>query len=453
MLRARLSEIASWIGAAKPAADALVHGVSTDSRRDRPGALFVALSGPRHDGHCYVAEAAARGCVAALVSRPVDAALPQLRVADTLRALQALAAAWLDRCAALRLALTGSNGKTTVKNLLAGILARHGSCHATAGNLNNEIGLPLTALALAQDCRYAVFELGAGRPGDIAELTAIARPQIALVNNVGPAHLERLGGLDGVAETKGAIYARLGAGDVAVINADDAYAASFVERAGAARVLRFALMDETAEVGAEQLSLEATASRFVLRLAERRLPVVVPLPGRHNVMNALAAAACAYAAGVPDALIGEGLAAAQPSPGRYRELRQPAGWTLVDDSYNANPASLEAGLRTLCAAGGDAWLALGDMAELGPEAAALHAACGRLARELGVRRLFGLGPLSAEAVRAFGAGGEAFDDASALVARIASEVTPGVRVLVKGSRSSAMERVVHALDARQGGEG
>jgi len=294
--------------------------------------------------------------------------------------------------------------------------------------------------------------MGAGKPGDIAYLADIARPDIGLVHTIAPAHLERMGSLDGVAETKGALYSALPDDGVAIINADCDYAAYFASLAGKRRILRYGL-DHGADVGAVVLDMGPAGSRFVLSSPCGDAEVALPLPGRHNISNALAAAAIACALEVPTGDIVHGLHHAGSVPGRLRSREMPGGWTLIDDSYNANPASTRAAIDTLVLAGGETWLVLGDMAELGPRAAALHAEVGAYARKRGVKRLFGTGPLSASACEAFGdARGEHFRNQAALVAALRDAMRAGVTCLVKGSRSAGMDRVVSALeaDAQQG---
>ncbi|MDZ3823008.1 MAG: UDP-N-acetylmuramoyl-tripeptide--D-alanyl-D-alanine ligase [Pseudoxanthomonas sp.] len=444
MLSARLSELALWLGGRLAGADAPVRGVGHDTRTLAPGMLYVALRGARVDGHLLLADAARAGAAGALVATADPASpLPQLVVADPLLALGELARRHRERMPARVVGITGSNGKTTVKTLTASILAQVGRCHANPGNRNNEVGLPLAVLELAPEHDFAVFEMGAGKPGDIAYLAAIAQPQVGLVNNIGPAHLERMGSLDGIAATKGALYAALPADGVAVINADDAYAAAFARQVAARRTLRFGL-EHDVEVGAGAVEL-GERCRFRLRCPAGEGEVELPLPGRHNLMNALAAAAIACALEVPFAAIRDGLAAATGVEGRLRLLRQPGGHALVDDTYNANPASVAAAIDTLAGLPGEPWLVLGDMGELGADAAALHEGIGRRARAAGIARLDTIGALSREASAAFGAGGTHHESLEALVAALQAALHPGVVCLVKGSRSAGMERVVAAL--------
>ena len=442
-MKLRLSEIAAYTNGRLHGADVGVRGVFTDTRKPQPEALFVALIGETFDAHHFVDVAKRGGAAAALVSKALDIDLPQVIVPDTQLALGRLAAALRERSHARVVGITGSNGKTTVKTLLAAILALHGRTHVNAGNLNNEIGLPLSILAMPEDTQYAVLEMGAGKPGDIAYLAAIARPEIGLVNNIAQAHLERMGTLEGIAETKGAIYSELPQHGIAVINADDTFASLFTRLAGARRVLRFGL-DHAADVRGEIGALGAS-SRFTLIAAGARADVTLPLAGRHNVQNALAAATLALALDVPLDTIKRGLESATPVSGRLIRHAMPGGWTLIDDSYNANPGSAAAAIATLAVEPGEAWLVLGDMRELGADAPQLHAHIGTLAREHGIARLYTVGALSQQAALAFGANARHFDDQNALASTLGGDVRPGIRVLVKGSRGSAMDRIVRAL--------
>jgi len=448
----RLNAIALWTHGRLLGADVDVTGVAIDTRKLEPGDLFAAFKGERADGHDYLAQALARGATAALVERKVDSDLPQVLVHDVELALGDLASAVRAQRNARVIGITGSNGKTTVKTLAAAILSRHGRTHVNSGSYNNEIGLPLTLLAMPADTEYAVLEMGAGKPGDIAYLAAIARPDIGLVNLIAAAHLERMGSVEGVAETKGALYQALPADGVAIINADDAFASFFGGLAGARRVLRFGL-DHKADVGADIIEQRVDGSRFVLSTPMGDAEISLPLPGRHNVANALAAAAIALALHVPLATIVAGLEQATAVAGRLKREAMPGGWTLIDDSYNANPGSMAAAIDTLALASGDRWLVLGDMAELGADARTLHADVGARARKRGIERLFAVGPLGVAAVEAFGMQGEHFDDKAALIAALQLRLHRGVTCLIKGSHSAGMEQVVAALRKRERVEG
>ena len=440
--------------------DVTVDAVATDTRAlPMAGrALFIALKGERFDGHDHVAAAAQAGVVAALVSRELDVAagagvLPQVIVADTERALAAFAASMQRERSTKVIAITGSNGKTSVKSLLLSILQRVGGpgdnvVYANPGNRNNEIGLPLAVLDAPEDAQFAIYEMGAGKPGDIAYLVRVARPQVALVNNIAPAHLERMGSLLGVAETKGAIYDALATNGVAAINADDAFAPFFAEKSHGRRLIRFGL-EATADVTAHDVQAGADGSRFTLVTPLGETEIALAMPGRHNVLNALAAASLALGAGAGLDAIRAGLESAQAVAGRLVAHRLANGAVLIDDSYNANPGSLHAAIETLAAgsasAGSEAWLVLGDMRELGDDAEALHFEAGRRAKNAGIARLYTLGPLSAHATSAFGDDARHFESHAALADALRADLVPGVRILVKGSRGSAMDRIVTAL--------
>ncbi|MCA1714930.1 MAG: UDP-N-acetylmuramoyl-tripeptide--D-alanyl-D-alanine ligase [Gammaproteobacteria bacterium] len=462
MIPLPLGRIAQWAGGRLRGNDVLVDAVDSDSRTldagDGRAVLFVALKGEWFDGHDHAAAAAEAGARALLVSREVDVALPQVIVADTQRGLASFAAALQGTRTGKVIAITGSNGKTSVKTLLLAILqqaatAEGHAAYANPGNRNNEIGLPLAVLDAPEDPRFAIYEMGAGKPGDIAYLTAIVRPDIALINNIAPAHLERMGSLLGIADTKAAIYDALPADGVAVINADDAFAPYFAERAHGRRLIRFGL-EASADVSARDIAGGADGSRFVLVTPQGETAVALAMPGRHNVSNALAAAALALGAGVTLDLIASGLAAARPVAGRLVTHRLANGAVLIDDSYNANPGSLNAAIDLLADGRGEAWLVLGDMREIGNDAQVLHAEAGRRASAAGIARLYTLGPLSAAAAQAFGARARSFDSHQALAdalrgdlvgaTAVAAAVAP-TRVLVKGSRGSAMDRIVAAL--------
>ncbi|MBS0194247.1 MAG: UDP-N-acetylmuramoyl-tripeptide--D-alanyl-D-alanine ligase [Proteobacteria bacterium] len=425
-----------------------IDAVAIDTRKldrnDGRRVLFVALRGENHDAHDHLDAAIAGGAAALLLAHETDTDLPQLLCGDTQQALGDLAAGVQQGRAAKVLALTGSNGKTSVKTLLLGICERAGRAYANPGNRNNEIGLPLAVLDAPEDAQYAIYEMGAGKPGDIAYLASIARPDVALVNNIMPAHLERMGSLLGVAQTKGAIFEALPEHGVAAINADDAFAPYFETLAGARRVLRFGL-EASADISARAIRVDGESSHFELVTSAGNAAIALPLPGRHNVMNALAATAMALGAGIGLEAIRDGLNHARPVPGRQIAHTLASGVVLIDDSYNANPGSVQAAIAALAAGGGEAWLVLGDMAELGESSAALHAQVGASARANKIARLYATGAHSRATAQAFGSNARHYADQTALIAALRADLHPGVRVLVKGSRSSAMDKVVAAL--------
>ncbi|GAC1619596.1 MAG: UDP-N-acetylmuramoyl-tripeptide--D-alanyl-D-alanine ligase [Nevskia sp.] len=443
----RLSDAARRIGAALHGADAAFARVVTDTRQLRAGDLFVALKGEHYDGHDYVQRAQSLGAAGALVSRLVDGGGPQILVPDTLAGLQALAASWRKGFDIPFVAVTGSSGKTTTKQILAAIFAARGPVLATEGNLNNHIGVPLTLLKLRAEQRTAIIEMGANHAGEIAALAALARPGVGIVTQAGDAHLEGFGSREGVARAKGELFAAL-AGGVAVINADDAYAPLWRELAADASVLTFGF-SATADVRAEDLvglpAQAPAAMAFTLITPAGSARVELPLPGRHNVANALAAAAAGVALGLGVEQIAAGLARVAPVAGRLAWTTTREGARLLDDSYNANPTSLRAALELLAGLPGERRLVLGEMRELGADAAELHEEAGRAARALGIERLYTLGALARHAAHGFGAHARDFDSVDALVDALRADLNAQVTVLVKGSRGARMERVVAAL--------
>ncbi|MDR1076813.1 MAG: UDP-N-acetylmuramoyl-tripeptide--D-alanyl-D-alanine ligase [Xanthomonadaceae bacterium] len=451
-----LSLIAHWAGGELHGEDVMIASIAHDTRTLTDDSLYVALRGERFDGHDFAVDAEARGATALLVERRLTSTLPQIRVVDTQRALADIAASMQRDRPGKVVALTGSNGKTSVKALVMSILRLAGNAYANPGNRNNEIGLPLAVIDAPDDADFAVYEMGAGKPGDIVYLTGIVRPDVALVNNIAPAHLQRMHSLLGIAGTKGAIYSALPAQGTAVVNADEPFGLWFEQAcigtpASQRRIHRFGL-DHSADVRARALRPRDEGTGFILMTPRGEAEVRLRLPGRHNVRNALAATAVALACDVPLATIVEGLNAAEPVPGRQIAHALKPGVTLIDDSYNANPGSLAAAIETLAAYPGECWLVLGDMRELGLAAEALHAQAGRHARAAGINRLYALGPLSVAAAHAFGAGGRSFDMHAALLEALGADLAGAgpVRVLIKGSRGSAMDRIVAGLLA--GGE-
>ncbi len=440
---ALLSDAAHAVGGVLHGADRRFTGASMDSRKLLADELFIALPGTRVDGHDFLAVARAQGAAAALVERKIDDPLPQLVVADARLALGRLAAWWRTHYTCPVVGLTGSNGKTTVKELLAAILEGCGATLATQGNLNNDIGLPLTLLRLRRSHRYAVIEMGANHPGEIEYLTRLTQPDVALINNAGPAHLEGFGSVEGVARAKGEIFSGLAATGVAVINADDAYAALWEQRAAAHRCVRFGLSAD-AEVRAHWEG-GAVGSRLHVHTPAGSVHATLHLPGQHNVLNALAATAAALAVNVKLRDVVLGLESACAAPGRLQIKAGRNDARVIDDTYNANPASVQAALEVLAAGRGRRVLVLGDLAELGDDTVALHRNIGAAAAAAGIDALYTVGTLSAHAADAFGREHRHFTNQEELMAYLIPLLALGTTLLVKGSRSARMERVVSAL--------
>lgn len=448
MIRFSLGALADPLGGRRVGGDAAFSSVSTDSRHLAPGDLFVALVGPRHDGHAFLGQAVVHGAVAALVDRDIDVAMPRLVVPDTRLALGRLAVLWRNAGKARVLAVTGSNGKTTVKEMLAAVLRQRGTVLATEGNLNNDIGVPLTLTRL-QDEDYAVVEMGANHAGEIRYLSELAAPDVAVLNNAGRAHLEGFGSLEGVARAKAEIIFGLRPGGAFVYHADSPWVRLWRELAGPRRMLGFGL-GVGADVGSpgertESWREDGFVSRFAIRVGGEVFEVGLHLGGEHNRLNALAAAAAAHCVGASPAQIRDGLESVRPVAGRLCPRRRADGLWVIDDTYNANPESVAAATRVLAAATGRRILVLGDLAELGEESGRLHAEAGSLARSAGVDLLWTVGTASAAASTAFGEGGRHFAAHAQLADALRESAGPGDYVLVKGSRSARMERIVDVL--------
>jgi UDP-N-acetylmuramoyl-tripeptide--D-alanyl-D-alanine ligase len=452
---ASVRQFADLCGGQYSAADHACIGVSIDTRTLRPGDIYLALRGPRFDGNEFLGAAAAAGAVAAVVDRPVkDAPVPLIQVEDGQQALTRAASNWRAAFRGVVVGVAGSNGKTTVKEMTSSILSAAGPCLATRGNLNNHIGVPLTLLRLAPEHRYAVIEIGANNPGEVAALVKVARPDVGLITNAGAEHLEGFGDLDGVAKAEGEMVAGLAADRTAVINADDAYAAMWRDMS-AARVVSFG-MNNAADFRASETHecLKDTGFHVTYTLVSPlgQHKIRLNVGGRHNILNSLAAAAAATAAGATPAHIIAGLGAMQPVSGRLQPGRTQHGARLIDDSYNANPSSMRAGIDVLAGLGGRPWLVMGDMGELGDHARDSHVEIGRYAREHGVQRVFATGPLSMLAVESFGSGATWYPDAESLARAVNEELSADVSLLVKGSRSNRLERVVAKLTGAAGRE-
>lgn len=447
MLKAlTLSELTNVLDARLISSDASFDGVSIDSRAITAGQLFIALTGPRFDGHDYLNDVAGKGAVAALVEREVpDSTLPQLLVKDTRQALGQLGA--LNRAAFTQpvAAITGSSGKTTVKEMLASILRTRGPVLATRGNLNNDLGAPLTLLELAPEHTAAVIELGASRLGEIAYTVGLTKPHVAILNNAGTAHVGEFGGPEKIVEAKGEIIDGLAADGVAVLNFDDKAFGIWKLRAGARKVLTFSLNNPQADFHASDLSTDARGCpAFNLHTPEGVEHVQLNLLGTHNVANAMAAAAAAHALGVSLFGIATGLGAVQPVKGRTVAQLAKNGMRVIDDTYNANPTSMCAAVDILAGFSGRTVLVLGDIGELGDWAEQGHRDVGEYARGK-VSALYAVGPNMVHAVNAFGKEAHHFGTQAELIQALDAEQDTNTTILIKGSRSAAMENIVAAL--------
>ena len=424
--------------------DASFCGVSSDSRTLQSGELFFALQGPNFDGSEFVAMAEERQAAGAVVQKMVSTELPIIVVDDTQKALGKLAADWRKQMPARVIGITGSNGKTTLKELVASCLSLSANTLATLGNLNNEIGMPLMLLRLAPEHRYAVIEMGANHAGEIAWLTSLAEPEVVAITNAAPAHLEGFGSLEGVVKAKAEILTGTARPQFAILNADDEAYAFWLAKVTDATVLSFGFAP-AADVRASDVVATKNGSTFLLHMPDSDLQINLPLQGAHNVINACAAAAIACALDIDAEQIKKGLESVQPVGGRLQSVKSASGATLYDDSYNANPLSVAAAAAFLASQPGDTWLVLGDMAELGSESAALHTQAGSLAKQVGVNHLLATGELSRHAVDAFGSGGQWLASVDDIVDELQQSLSGDEFVLVKGSRSMGMERVVSAL--------
>jgi UDP-N-acetylmuramoyl-tripeptide--D-alanyl-D-alanine ligase len=419
-------------------------GVSTDTRMLGQDELFFALQGPNFDGGAFVSAAEERSAAAAVLCEAVDVDIPQITVDDTRLALGTLAASWRQRMPAKVIGITGSNGKTTVKAILANCLSQSAETLATRGNLNNDIGMPLMLLSLSENHRYAVIEMGANHPGEIAYLTSLARPDVVMITNAAPAHLEGFGDLDGVASAKGEILQ----GDVSpvfvVLNADDPYFAYWNSLLSGDTVISFGV-EANASVFATDVEADGDLMIFNLHIHAEEIPIRLPLVGIHNVSNACAAAAVLHGLGMDGKQIRQGLESVQAVSGRLQPVERITSVTVYDDSYNANPQSVIAAAEFLAAQPGHNWLVLGDMGELGEDEVLLHKAVGRAAKRLGIDRILATGKLSKNTVKTFGNGAQWYESIDGLVEELQRTATEDTNILIKGSRFMEMERVVEAL--------
>ncbi|MDC0724162.1 UDP-N-acetylmuramoyl-tripeptide--D-alanyl-D-alanine ligase [Phytobacter diazotrophicus] len=450
MISVTLSQLSGILHGELHGADATIEAVTTDTRKLTSGCLFVALKGERFDAHDFADKAKEGGAGALLVSRKLDIDLPQLVVKDTRLAFGELAAWVRQQVPARVVALTGSSGKTSVKEMTAAILSECGNTLYTAGNLNNDIGVPMTLLRLTNEHQYAVIELGANHQGEIAWTVSLTRPEAALVNNLAAAHLEGFGSLAGVAKAKGEIYTGLPVNGIAIMNADNNDWLNWQNIIGDRKVWRFSPNAANSDFTATNIHVTSHGTEFTLQTPTGGIDVTLPLPGRHNIANALAATALAMAVGAPHDAVKKGLANLKAVPGRLFPVQLGENQLLLDDSYNANVGSMTAAAHVLAEMPGYRVMVVGDMAELGDESEACHIQVGETAKAVGIDRVLSVGKLSKAISDASGVG-EHFDDKAAMIARLEALIAEKqiITILVKGSRSAAMEEVARALQEKR----
>ncbi len=447
MIRVSLQTLADVLNAELIGTDTQIDSVTTDTRQVTQGALFIALKGEKFDAHDFAADAVKAGAGALLVSKHLPVEVPQLVVADTRIALGQLGGWVRQQVPARVVGLTGSSGKTSVKEMTAAILRECGNVLYTAGNFNNDIGVPLTLLRLTAEHDFAVIEMGANHLGEIAYTTALARPETALVNNLSAAHLEGFGSLAGVARAKGEIFDGLPEDGIAVINADNNDWANWQHKLDSKTVWRFSpTFGEGIDFSATDVKISPLNTAFTLHSPQGSIDVSLPVPGRHNIANALAAAALAMSVGASTENVRAGLATLQSVKGRLFPIVLSEGKTLLDDSYNANVGSMTAAAQVLSEMPGYRVMAVGDMAELGAESESCHRQVGEAIRDASIDKVFSIGHDSRIISDVSGCG-EHLEDKAALTARLTSLLSEHavITVLIKGSRSAAMEQVVRAL--------
>ncbi len=455
MISMSLVDAKSMIDALTSDGDVCFSGVSIDSRTVSKGEMFVAIKGPNFDGHDYILDAKQRGAAAAMVSRELEIELPMIQVADTKHGLAMLAKGWRQSYQAPLIALTGSNGKTSVKEMIGAILAVEHRVLLTRGNYNNDLGVPLTLLRLSEEDEYAVVELGANHLGEISHLSRLATPDIALITNIGNAHLEGFGSQDNIAKGKAEIFEGLSENGVAILNRDDAYYEQLSDSAKQFRQISFGA-HKNADIRLKNNTLRASVkgcqwqTEFDVLTSDDDIHVKLNLAGRHNVQNALAAIAVSVALNISTASMIAGLASMQVVAGRMQLKPGLGQWTVIDDTYNANPKSLEAALDVLSTVEGKKILVVGDMAELGESSSQLHENIGRLARASGVTELYAVGEQSERAIESFGLNGKHYESQLNLVNDLIASLHRDnyeneCTILVKGSRSAQMDRIVDAL--------
>ncbi|WP_366143869.1 UDP-N-acetylmuramoyl-tripeptide--D-alanyl-D-alanine ligase [Methyloprofundus sp.] len=447
MMTLTLNEISEILKAELVGTSVPISGLSIDTRTLSRGDIYLAIKGEQFDGHDFIAQAQQQGAGALIVSKKGDTDLPQLVVKDTRIALAELAGAIRNKLQLKVCAITGSNGKTTVKEMIATILAVNSQVLFTQGNFNNDIGVPLTLLRLKQQ-QYAVIEMGANHRGEIAYTSHYARPDVAVITNVGPAHIEGFGSIEGVANAKAEIIQSLDDDGIAILNADDHFYGLWKGLAEERKVLSFGLK-QAADISAENIITQVQDQQFKtyfdLVADGNKVPVELVLAGEHNVKNALAASAACLALGIDLKQIQTGLKRVKVVNGRLQLFASDSGIKLINDTYNANPASLAVALEVLKQCPGEKWLALGAFGELGADSEHIHSEMGRDIKNAGVQRLFATGAMAENTVQAFGAGAEYFAAQDDLIKSVKEQITPEQTLLVKGSRAQKMEVVVNAL--------
>lgn len=445
----KLSQAAQLLQTKPITTDVEFHGVSTDTRTIQPGNLFIAIKGPHFDGHDFIAQAIAKNAAAIMLERPCNSSpLPYLQVENTIKAMGELAAHQRAQFNIPVIGLTGSCGKTTTRALIASILSEAGETLFSESSYNNEIGVPLTLLRLEKKHQYAVIEMGANHFGEIAYLTHIVKPTLALITNAAAGHLEGFGSIDGVCKAKGEIFQGLSHDGTGILNADDPHFSDWEKILMPRKLISFSL-DKPAPIHAKQITIDADGKpHFILVTPSSQINIDLPLLGHHNVANALAAAAAAYVLNIPLSTIKSGLEKASAVTRRLKHYTAENGAYLIDDSYNANPLSVAAAINILAQRPGEKILVLGDMRELGEQTATAHREIGKKALEAGIDHLYTYGNsdnASVLATQTFGDRAQHFTDQTALIALLKTSLLPSMSVLVKGSLSMKMDRVVKAL--------
>jgi len=443
-----LNEIANATHGTLMGEDLTITAASIDTRTLKKGDLYIAIKGEKFDGHTFVEKAAIAGAKAILVEQETTVSLPQIIVKDSHLALAEFAAAWKEKANVTTVGITGSNGKTTVKEMIAGILNINSSVLFTQGNLNNDIGVPLTLLKLQQENKYAVIEMGANHAGEIEYSSHYAKPDVAVITNVGAAHIEGFGSLQGVAKAKGEIIAGLDNNGTAALNKDDAFYPVWQAIAGDRKIRTFGIQND-ADITAQELvsgiDKGSFFTQFVLLTETDKIAVKLKLAGQHNVMNALAATVCCLSVGINLQQIKQGLEEISPVTGRLQSLLGIQDSLVIDDSYNANPDSFKVALDVLKQCKGDQWVILGALGEMGTKSEAIHKELGKLIKSKNVARVLAIGSDAEFSVQEFGKGATFFKSHEQLITALKSEMKGGEAILIKGSRAQKMEKVVAAL--------